>query len=153
MNLPFFVRVRRARHEQGFSLVELSIVIAIVLVLTAIAVPVFINQQKQAHITTLKADVTSSLASVSAWQRAQGTATASPTDTEFNTKMRVQSSPDNTIQLFRFNMADPQAAELCVQGRRVLDGVTYTFSASTKKGTLAEASCVASPVLPAEQVG
>lgn len=133
-------------------MIELAFVIAIILVLAAIAIPVYLGQQKQAQVSTLQADVTSTITNVSSWVRSQGTMGANPTNSQF-LAMKVSSSPQNSITLSKYNMTNPATAELCVQGDRLIDGTAYRFHASTRNGTLAEGPCTASPVLPAEQVG
>jgi prepilin-type N-terminal cleavage/methylation domain-containing protein len=47
-----------APNDTGFSLLELLVVIIIIGVLAAIAVPVFLTQRAKAHDTSTKADVT-----------------------------------------------------------------------------------------------
>lgn len=47
----------RERKDEGFSLVELLVVIIIIGVLAAIAVPLFLNQRAKAADTAAKADV------------------------------------------------------------------------------------------------
>lgn len=47
------------QHEEAFSLVELLVVILIISILTAIAIPVFLNQRKSAYDASLKSDVKS----------------------------------------------------------------------------------------------
>lgn len=52
-------KLQTTRNEDGFTLMELIIVVVIIAILAAIAIPIFSNQQKAAVGATLKSDVTS----------------------------------------------------------------------------------------------
>jgi type IV pilus assembly protein PilA len=58
MERPVIERIRKSTTEKdkGFTLVELLVVVVIIGVLAAIAIPMYLNQQKKAHNAAAEAD-------------------------------------------------------------------------------------------------
>jgi type IV pilus assembly protein PilA len=54
--------------DQGFTLIELLVVIVIIGILAAIAIPIFLNQQKKGVDASLKSDVKNAATTVESWK-------------------------------------------------------------------------------------
>jgi type IV pilus assembly protein PilA len=61
-------KMRSTQREEGFTLIELMIVVVIIGILAAIAIPIFGNQQKAASDAILKQDIKTTANSIVQWQ-------------------------------------------------------------------------------------
>ncbi len=64
--------LRNNKKEDGFSLIELVIVVVIMAILAAIIIPIYANQQKEALRGRLKSDITATADGLLTWQVTNG---------------------------------------------------------------------------------
>ncbi len=65
--MKFATKINKER-EDGFTLIEMLVVILILGILSAIAIPAFMNQRKIAFDTSLKSDIRSTALAIETWQ-------------------------------------------------------------------------------------
>lgn len=84
------LKTLREEREDGFTLIELLVVILIIGILSAIAIPVFLNQRKTANDSAVQSDMKNAASQIETWLVTNNNATAIPASTADG----VTSAPD-----------------------------------------------------------
>lgn len=138
-------RINRKAQEKdsGFTLIELLVVIIIIGILSAIAIPLFLNQQKKAQDSAAKADV-STIGKEIATYFVDSTTGPAVTQTAVGGEYQIDAkkignASDNVI-LGKVNVAD--STTWCVdvtnpKGDKAINGFKYSAAGGLEEGKCA----------------
>lgn len=98
---------RMGREEKGFTLIELLIVVAIIGILAAIAIPNFLNARARATVSAVKADVKNIATAVETYQADNSQYPVTLTDLQPDYMVTIPSQPDGASTAYDYCTADP----------------------------------------------
>ena len=129
--------------EDGFSLIELTITILIIGILTAIAIPIYLAQQTVAIQAQVETDTKNTAQSLSQWQGQQDGFNAVPSAAVFDSQIKITSNPETSMTFTTQNWGDVNKAQFCIQGSQTIGGTPYVVYYSLTTKQLGKGTCPA----------
>ena len=131
-------RLAGAKKDEGFSLIELLVVVIIIGILAAIAIPIYIGIQDNAKDSAVKSDLTNAKLAVIAYYTDKGASAAAPVLTADTTVANNLSSYGFTKSSNTSTIAykgTPSSTAFCIDAVGAA-GVTHVFSVSANGGVV-----------------
>ncbi len=133
--------------QKGFTLIELMIVVAIIGILAAIAIPAYQNYTKRSHVSEglslaggAKAAVTEAYSSRGEWPT-NNAAAGLPTATSIKGNAVKSVTVDNSKITIVYNTKVKNNATLILQGSSTTGGVTWTCTTGDLPAELRPSNC------------
>lgn len=130
--------MRKMKNSKGFTLMEMLIVVAIIAVLIAIAIPTFNASLNKARVATDEANIRSGYASVMAKVLTEDLATEAgktfvlQKDGNVTEQTAGTAAPANSYQCFGEPTGDVEIAGQTVKAWKKESGITYTVKIDDK---------------------
>ncbi|HXD61449.1 MAG TPA: prepilin-type N-terminal cleavage/methylation domain-containing protein [Lacisediminihabitans sp.] len=122
--------LQNGENDKGFTLIELMVVIIIIGILAAIAIPVFLNQRQQAWDASVKSDLGNAAIAAESYSVAHNGSYVGMfyTDSSNGNLPGFKKGTDNTITCA---LADSTATAYKCTGKNNSSSTTYTLTTGT----------------------